>query len=251
MAGNNMTIVRKQNPLSDPEMAEYWVDVIRNSRDDFRTYVSNPAIFNRFETFTLNSRILDCGCGEGYLSRYLAEKGHSVTGIDLSEPLIKAARELGPHLIQFHVGDISNLPYKADAFDYVVSNFVLMELADLTRPITEIARVLKPGGVLIFQILHPFCFASNSGSTNGQKVSEYFNLQRFEEIFHVGGAYSPFPGVRYHRPLSAYTKTLYNNNFHILEIFEPVPVSDLKKDHPLWLTFKDPWFLLIEAQKGR
>jgi len=244
-----MKILESQNPLSDPKMAVYWVDIIRNRRDDFRTYVSDPAIFKRLDTFTSSSRVLDCGCGEGYLSRYLAERGHSVTGIDLSEPLINAARKLGPESVQFDIGSLASLPYAAETFDYVVSNLVLMELGELTLPISEISRILRPGGIFVFQILHPFCFASNSGSTGGQKVSEYFKVQRFEEIFDVGGTCSPFPGVRYHRPLSSYTKTLRANNFHIVEIFEPVPVDELKKDHPLWLTFKDPWFLLIEAQK--
>ncbi len=88
--------------------------------------------------------VLDVGCGEGTLARYLADEGHQVIGID-SDASVLSADEPGVHFV---LADATALPYPADSFDAVVSVMVLhqtrMELA-----LAEMRRVLKPGGVLV------------------------------------------------------------------------------------------------------
>lgn len=88
--------------------------------------------------------VLDVGCGEGTLARYLASRGHEVIGID-SDPGVLPGDSEGTH---FMLADATNLPFADDSFDAVVSVMVLhhtrIELA-----LVEMRRVLKPGGVLV------------------------------------------------------------------------------------------------------
>lgn len=88
--------------------------------------------------------VLDVGCGDGTLARYLAELGHQVIGID-SDPAVLPSDSAGTH---FLLADANALPFPADSFDAVVAAMVLhqtrMELA-----LAEMRRVLKPGGLLV------------------------------------------------------------------------------------------------------
>lgn len=88
--------------------------------------------------------ILDVGCGEGTLVRYLAGRGHQVIGVD-RDPAVLPPDSAGTH---FMLGDATGLPFADDSFDAVVSVEVLhqtrMELA-----LVEMRRVAKPGGLLV------------------------------------------------------------------------------------------------------
>lgn len=89
--------------------------------------------------------LLACGCGTGFFSRQYARlPGVSVTGIDLDEPLLNAARELSRqegHLIQFERGDITDLPFQDGSFDTVTSDILLEIFPDKLLPISEMVRV--------------------------------------------------------------------------------------------------------------
>lgn len=94
--------------------------------------------------------LLDCGCGTGFFSRQYARlPGVSVTGIDLDEPLLNAARELSRqegHLIQFERGGITDLPFQDGSFDTVTSDILLEIFPDKLLPFSEMVRACKPGG---------------------------------------------------------------------------------------------------------
>src|SRR5215831_9284234 len=71
--------------------AEFWIEIIQNHRDKYREELTNTAVLNAIGSAG-GLTVLDAGCGEGYLSRKLAEEGAIVTGVDSSAELIKAAR---------------------------------------------------------------------------------------------------------------------------------------------------------------
>jgi SAM-dependent methyltransferase len=107
-------------------------------------------------------RVLDLGCGEGYCARKLKASGaRDVVAVDLSAAMIEAARaqeRQEPLGIDYHVGDATNLSsHTPGEFDLVVAMFLFNYLGrDQTREsLQEIARVLRPGGKLVFTVPHP------------------------------------------------------------------------------------------------
>jgi ubiquinone/menaquinone biosynthesis C-methylase UbiE len=98
-------------------------------------------------------RVLDLGSGTGYpalLGAQTVGPSGSVTGLDLAEQMLAAARRkamtLGLTNVTFRTGDATSLPFEADSFDAATSRFCLMFLPEISKATAEIARVLKPGG---------------------------------------------------------------------------------------------------------
>ena len=102
-----------------------------------------------------NARVLDLACGTGDLAfaaaRHVA--GGEVVGIDASDAMIELARRRADveHRygdVRFVVGDISSLGHADASADAIIAGYALRNVPDHERAIAEIARVLKPGGVL-------------------------------------------------------------------------------------------------------
>jgi SAM-dependent methyltransferase len=98
-------------------------------------------------------RVLDAGCGSGRLTVALAEAGADVTGIDTNAAQIEAARrragEAGVSLTLREADFNATLPFANGSFDAVTSRLALMAAADAVVTLTELRRVLVPGGRLV------------------------------------------------------------------------------------------------------
>lgn len=101
-----------------------------------------------------NPKILDLGCGTGWLSDMLAKFGPT-TGVDLAESVIATARSRAPH-VAFLAGDIFQMPLPANHFDVVVSQEVIAHVADQVAYLDRAAHVLKPAGYLIITTPNKF-----------------------------------------------------------------------------------------------
>lgn len=88
--------------------------------------------------------ILDVGCGEGTLARYLADLGHQVVGIDPDPDVLPDDGER----THFMIGDVTGLPFADASFDAVVSVMALHQTR-LELALVEMRRVLRPGGLLV------------------------------------------------------------------------------------------------------
>ena len=99
-------------------------------------------LLQRYEGQT-DLRILDVGCGTGLNMKYLARYG-SVTGVDLSETALQFCRVRGHS--QLINAPIEHLPFPDDSFDLITALDIIEHLDDDVRGLSEIARVLKPGG---------------------------------------------------------------------------------------------------------
>ncbi len=102
-------------------------------------------------------RVLDVGCGGGLVAERLAALGYRVTGVDLSEGAVDAARRHARASgveVDYHVGSAYELPVAPASIDMVVVSDVLEHLHDLPGAVAEMSRVLRPGGVLVFDTIN-------------------------------------------------------------------------------------------------
>ena len=96
-------------------------------------------------------RVLDLGCGAGFLCNDLAAAGHEVTGLDASEESLKIARLYDPKgRVDYRSGDAYALPFENGSFDAVCAMDFLEHVEDPARVVAEAARVLKPKGIFFF-----------------------------------------------------------------------------------------------------
>jgi 2-polyprenyl-3-methyl-5-hydroxy-6-metoxy-1,4-benzoquinol methylase len=130
-----------------------------------RRHLLNSEIF-RLLGDVRGKRVLDAGCGQGYLSRLLAERGATVVGVEPAGGMFEyaVARERERRqAIRYVQADLASLPDLASfpelggPFDAVVSNVVLEAIPDWEPALRSCVKALRPGGTLVFSIEHP-CF---------------------------------------------------------------------------------------------
>lgn len=96
-------------------------------------------------------KILDIGCGAGFLTNPLAEKSHDVTGIDISESSLETARKYDvTGGVKYINANAYELPFSDGLFDVVFAMDVLEHVENPEKLIKEASRVLKPGGLFFF-----------------------------------------------------------------------------------------------------
>jgi ubiquinone/menaquinone biosynthesis C-methylase UbiE len=100
---------------------------------------------NRLAGIGAGDRVLEVGCGQGHLTRALAQRGADIVGIDANP---KAAEVAGTDLVR-HM-DAESLDFEDETFDFVVSVHAIEHIPGLSNALAEMARVLKKGGEAIF-----------------------------------------------------------------------------------------------------
>jgi 2-polyprenyl-3-methyl-5-hydroxy-6-metoxy-1,4-benzoquinol methylase len=124
--------------------------------------------------------ILDLGCGPGLYTEILAKKGHNVTGIDFSENSIAYARksaESKGFVIEYKVGNYLEVDFGIERFDLiymVFTDFGVLMPDDQQLLLKKIKEALKPGGVLIFDVLNDKNIESKIAPKNWEVVPTGF-----------------------------------------------------------------------------
>jgi SAM-dependent methyltransferase len=171
-------------------------------------------------------RVLDVGCGDGQISRLAARLGAHVVGVDPTWNQVIVARERAGGPVYLRSGAAA-LPFADASFDVVVACLVFEHIQAVDEAITEVARVLQPGGRFLFFLNHPLLQTPNSGWIDDQILDppeQYWRIGPYliedETIEQVEkGVFIPF----IHRPLSRYVNALSINGLLIHEMHEPAP----------------------------
>jgi SAM-dependent methyltransferase len=204
-------------------------------------------------------RVCDLACGEGYVSRILAEKGARVTGVDLSLGLLEHARRQSESSdIEYLHDDAQILASLSDVFfDMVICNMALMDIPGLEPTYQAVRRILKDHGVFIFSILHP-CFESPFTVDDGGQIEVDqdgdFVACRVTRYTEEGKWYTDGTGVRgtlgsIHRKLSTYVNALIRTGFDLRSLAEPTePRGNYEDVSEQWYS-RIPRFLIVESVK--
>ncbi len=118
-------------------------------------------------------KVLDVACGSGNLAVVAARKGSSVTGVDIADNLVEAAKKRAEQLgldIKFEQGDAEALPYEDDTFDLVMTMYGAMFAPRPEIVASELVRVCKPGGRIAMANWTPEGFAGQMFKLGGKYV---------------------------------------------------------------------------------
>lgn len=158
-------------------------------------------------------RVLDAGCGEGWLARRIAENGVHVVGFDGSGPLIEKARAAGgAQFVHLNYDDFIAEPQRAGCdFDVVVFNFSLFT-ADIVPTIRAARDTLRRHGTMIIQTVHPFNDAEGHVYQDGWR----------EENFSAMGSDFKTPMPWYFRTMTSWINAAVAAGFQMTELREPL-----------------------------
>lgn len=250
-----MTSHGDQAPRSSyTENSEFWVKIIREQLDRYRSELTDNVVLEAIGPSD-GLTILDAGCGEGYLSRLLAQQGAKVTGIDSCAALVQSARRFAAFTeldVSYYTGTVDELPIADGQCDVVVCNHLLNDLEALSGPFQEFARVTREGGRLVILMLHP-CFYGAHGERAKPRTyptpDEYFRTRTISQEFKVAGIVSPAKVTMWFRPLEEYVAELRRAGFCIDSLSEPHPSAEQRAD-PWWReNFVRPLFMLMVAHR--
>lgn len=147
---------KHRNKLSiyDEVAGNWWSDEIRWVRTLKNMVPGRLGYFDALIDWK-GKAVLDLGCAGGFMAEALDDRGAKVTGIDPAKDAIAAARaHAGNRDITYDVGVGEALPYRDSQFDSVVCVDVLEHVADLDKVLMEVARVLKPEGLFLFDTIN-------------------------------------------------------------------------------------------------
>lgn len=214
-------------------IAEFYVEQCRGT-------VEGDPVFgavSRLVDDVSGRRVIDIACGEGRGSRALANSGADVVGVDISPTLLEigrgreAAEPLG---IDYRLGDAGGLDwFDGRLFDAAVCNHGFADISDLGAALDTVARVLRPGGIFVFSILHPCCPGAGPTTPSAWPPDRGYGSE--------GWWLADNPGMRgkvgsNFRTLSTYLNALIAKGFQLQEVAEP-------------LSDEVPMFLVVASRK--
>ena len=174
--------------------------------------------------------VVELGCGTGYWSAWLARRGARPVGLDNSSGQLATARMLQrEHALTFPLvhGDAEHAPFRDASFDLAISEYGAAIWCDPYLWIPEAARLLRPGGELIFlrdAPLRSLCAPDSEDPAGDRLLRPYFGLHRLE--------WTDDGSINFCIPTSALIKLFRSLGFEIVDCVEPRAPANAKTRFP-------------------
>jgi SAM-dependent methyltransferase len=190
--------------------------------------------------------VLDVGCGPGVYTEWLRRRGASVVAFDASAKMVALAKaRVGDGVPIYEAAVESDLGFVEDGvFDVVLAPLVLDCVGDWSKAFRRFRRALKPGGLFVFSVGHPFFEAMYF------KTERYFETEQVSCVWRGFGFPVEMPSFR--RPLGAVINSVLEAGFDLVQIREPQPTEEFRRadlKHYEQLA-RQPSFLCIKARKA-
>ncbi|HMS03113.1 MAG TPA: class I SAM-dependent methyltransferase [Gemmatimonadaceae bacterium] len=198
--------------------AAAWTHVVQSGGIPSRKAGTDGAILAAVARLP-RGRVLDVGCGEGWLTRALAAAGHEAVGVDASAPLIDAARaasiaqdrEGAPRYAVASYVELAGAAERLGGpFDAAVCNFALLD-DDLTTTLSALHALLSPKGTLLVQTVHPLTALAGAPYVDAWREETF---AAFDETF-------PATMPWYYRTLGSWMRALLSGGFALEALEEP------------------------------
>jgi 2-polyprenyl-3-methyl-5-hydroxy-6-metoxy-1,4-benzoquinol methylase len=199
-------IIRSWNTNAKP-----WTQAVQAQSIASRKLVTDRAVIDAVRSVGPR-RVLDVGCGEGWLVRALSTPEMAITGVDAVPELVAEARRLGRG--EFHVQDyhaIANRQWRSGPFDAAVCNFSLLGRESVESMLGGLGDYLDEPGYLIIQTLHPAAACGDHPYQDGWRAGNWLGF----------GAEFSDPAPWYFRTLGSWLAMLQRSGFELLECREP------------------------------
>ncbi|MFI0975881.1 class I SAM-dependent methyltransferase [Streptomyces sp. NPDC021093] len=222
--------------------------------DFAKRHLLNPVVLRMLGDGGLKGqRVLDAGCGQGYFSRMLAERGADVVGVEPTDTMVTYARAKerergqGIRYVQADLTALPELPDLSAPFDAVVCNMVLAAVPDWKPAMRACVEALRPGGLFVFSVNHPaFEQLWRTWRAHGE-----YRLSGYLEEYELAQTHAS----DFHRPLSVYLNQLASLGCRLTELAEPgLDPATAREAEPTTPGIESyvhlPNFLIVAAVRG-
>ncbi|MFO0738012.1 MAG: class I SAM-dependent methyltransferase [Labilithrix sp.] len=137
------------------EFSEHYEDKRRPNKSAGYHALIDDLEIELAERYGRGKDVLECGCGTGLILERIRQFARKAAGIDLSPGMLDHARARG---LDVREASVTELPFEDASFDVTCSFKVLAHVPDIGRALSEMARVTRPGGVILAELYNPWSF---------------------------------------------------------------------------------------------
>lgn len=245
------------------DYAKKLAELLRSGTQKPHAFIEKPAMLSLLPNLK-GKQVLCVGCGTGEECGELLARGAVVHGFDLSGESVKLAQKAFPtaHLQVLDMHDLSS--YVDEQFDFIYSSLTLHYSGNPEKVLSQLYRVVKPGGHIQMSVAHPIKWAAEVKRDEADESKKAFLMgyDAYQKPAHVYGDYlnirkvtqkpQNYPEITYwNRPISDYLRLFRECGFELLDFVEPQPIPKTKElDKEYWdIHSKIPQFMIFVARK--
>lgn len=226
-------------------------------------YIEKPAMYSLLPNLE-GMNILCIGVGTGEEITELQRRGANITAIDLSEGMLNIARENYQN-VRFLKMDMHELDFDDEEFDFVYSSLTVHYSHDWETVLTEVSRVLKTDGVLLFSSTHPIAESYSYTRTPEKKTAligrskdilsgevEYYGDYLTEKTLTTNWGGDDFIVEFQHKTISSIIECIIKSGFILTNLLEPLPLDGMKEIDPIKYEryCRIPGFIVFNCRKN-